>query len=333
VSSTTQQMASLFVPPSTICLPEFNLSSKAMQCALSISVWSGRKHDPNASEEIATLHHADSKAGRYNKLLLDRKALEEIQKIVSEARKEHAFLTLPWDDNGYRVLPAAAYFDHTEKMRDIRARFDAAVATLEGKFEALVGDANRWLGTLFQVDDYPGITMEFGRPKLSFPNELRDKFSFETKVMPLPNANDFRVSLGDEEKERVRRQIAVQVQAQLQVASRDLWQRLYDAVAHMSERLQAYKETEKGIEHPFRDTLVTNLVKLVDILPKLNVTQDLELERLAGDVRSSLIVDPERLRQSTVVRTETANAAAAIANKMAEYMNGFVPDTNKAVAA
>ena len=24
----------------------------------------------------------------------------------------------PWDDNGYRVLPAAAYMDHTEKMRE-----------------------------------------------------------------------------------------------------------------------------------------------------------------------------------------------------------------------
>jgi hypothetical protein len=29
-------------------------------------------------------------------------------------------MTLPRDDNGYRVLPAAAYVDHTEKMETSR---------------------------------------------------------------------------------------------------------------------------------------------------------------------------------------------------------------------
>ena len=33
--------------------------------------------------------------------------------------------------------------------------------------------------------------------------EIRDKFSFDVKVMPLPDANDFRVSLGDAEKEEI----------------------------------------------------------------------------------------------------------------------------------
>jgi len=39
------------------------------------------------------------------------------------------------------------------------------------------------------------------------PDELRSKFSFETKVMPPPDAGDFRVVLGDEEKERVKRMV------------------------------------------------------------------------------------------------------------------------------
>jgi hypothetical protein len=78
-----------------------------------------RKHDKDASEEIATRHGAQSDAGRYHKILLPKAALAEIQKIVSEARQEHYFMTLPWDDNGYRVLPAAVYMDHVEKMRTL----------------------------------------------------------------------------------------------------------------------------------------------------------------------------------------------------------------------
>src|SRR6266404_8942468 len=63
--------------------PETSLSSRAMLCTLSISMWSARKHDPDASEEIARLHTAANDAGRYNKLLIPRKSLEEIQKVSS----------------------------------------------------------------------------------------------------------------------------------------------------------------------------------------------------------------------------------------------------------
>ncbi|HVH88689.1 MAG TPA: hypothetical protein VM912_18370 [Terriglobales bacterium] len=40
-------------------------------------------------------------------------------------------------------------------------------------------------------------------------------------------------------------------------------------------------------------------------------------------VRTSLLVDPKELRKSDVVRTETAKAAAAIAEHMAGYMAGY----------
>jgi hypothetical protein len=271
-------------------------------------MWSARKHDREASEEIATIHGAKSDAGRYNKMLLPKEALAEIQKIMSEARHEHYFMTLPWGDDGYRVLPAAAYLDHTAKMREISNRFTPAVDHLVERFEHLVQEARVRLNGLFRETDYPS------------PAELRSKFSFETKVIPLPDAADFRVLLGDEEKERIKRQITATVEASLQVASRDLWQRLYEAVKHMADRLNAYRVSEERVEHPFRDTVVSNLVRLVEILPKLNVTRDPELERLTAQVGASLLVDPKELRQSESARTETAKAANAIAERMASYM-------------
>ena len=105
-------------------------------------------------------------------------------------------------------------------------------------------------------------------------------------------------------------------------------------MTHLAERLQAYQVTEEGVEHPFRDSIVTNLVRLVDILPKLNVTADLELERLATQVRASLLVDPQELRKSESVRSETAKAATVIAQRMAGYMAGYsVPAPNEGRAA
>ena len=298
----------------SILTSETCLSARAMLCSLSISVWSARKHDLEASEEIAQRHGAQADAGRYHKVLVPKAALSEIQKIVSEARQEHYFMTLPWDDNGYRVLPAAAYMEHTDKMRALSNRFTPAVETLATQLNQLLEEAKIRLGGLFRAEDYPA------------PEELRAKYSFETKVLPLPDANDFRVTLAEEEKERIKRQITASVEASLQVGSRELWQRLYEAVSHMAQRLQAYKVTGEGVEHPFRDSVVTNLVKLVDILPKLNVTGDAELERLAEEARASLLVDPQQLRSSEVLRTETAKTASAIASKMAPYL-GVYPAT------
>jgi hypothetical protein len=297
----------------TNSIPEVSLASRAMLCSLSICQWSARKHDPEASEEIAARHGAESNAGRYNKVLLPPQALADLKSIAGEARREHYFMTLPWDDAGYRVLPAAAYLDHTGKLREYSQQFAAAADAFADTFEQLVRDSRVRLGGLFRPEDYPTAS------------EIREKFSFETKVMPLPDANDFRVSLGEEETKRIQRQITATVEASLTVASRELWQRLYEAVSHMAERLSAYKVSEDGVEHPFRDTVVTNLVRLVEVLPKLNVTGDPELERMAEQVRRSLLVDPKELRKSEISRSETARAAAAIAQQMAGYMAGYQP--------
>jgi hypothetical protein len=283
-----------------------------MLCSLSISTWSARKHDRDASEEIAARHGAQPDAGRYQKVLLPRQALADIQKIVSESRQEHYFITLPWDDNGYRVLPAAAYMDHVEKMQSLSVRFTHAVEALMHQFSTLIDQARVRLGGLFRPQDYPTI------------EELRSKFSFETRVLPLPDAGDFRVALGEEEKARIARQITAAVESSVQVGSRELWYRLYEAVHHMAERLSSYQVTKEGVEHPFRDSVVVNLVKLVEVLPKLNVTADPELERLTDEVRAALLVDPQELRESATKRSDTAKAAAEIAARMSGYMAGYV---------
>jgi hypothetical protein len=73
----------------------------------------------------------------------------------------------------------------------------------------------------------------------------------------------------------------------------------------------------------FRDSIVTNLVKLVDVMPRLNVTGDPKLERLTDQVKASLLVDPAELRKSESVCTETATKAARIVQQLSAYMAGY----------
>jgi hypothetical protein len=89
--------------------------------------------------------------------------------------------------------------------------------------------------------------------------------------------------------------------------------------------LTEYNATEEGKGRKLYDSWVNNIVEIVDVLPKLNITKDQELERMAAAVRASLVVDPNELRKSEITRTDTARAAAEIAARMAAYMG--IPPT------
>jgi len=303
------------VPPQN----ETSLASEAMRCALSISAWSAYGFDRDASEEIAMIHGADKDSGRYNKRLIPRKELNEITQIIGRARRDHEFVTLPWGDDGYRLLPAAAFMEHTETMGRHAAEFKGAVSRLVGRFEDLVTKQSR-LGTLFKVEDYPGMRSEGGKLRFAFPGELRERFSFDTKVLPVTEAEDFRVKIGDEHRERIKRRIAESIQASLRVGTRELWERLYKVVSHMSVRMAEYNAAADGSKPKLFDSMITNIVEIVDVLPKLNIAADTELDRMAGEVRRALLVDPQELRKSEVVRSDTAREAADIAQRMAAYM-------------
>ncbi len=319
-------MTTAALPPSLFPLEvpmpskeESSLSSKAMLCTVSISAWSGYKYDREASEQIAEIHGAEKDSGRFNKRLVPRKELEEVTKIIGKARRDHEFVTLPWSDNGYRVLPATAYMDHTSTMRTNAAEFQAAVSRLAARFEELVTNQRR-LGTLFKVEDYPGMRDEGGKLRFIVPSELHARFSFETKVLPLPDADDFRVSIGDQDRERIKRQIVESIQASLRVGTRELWHRLYKVVSHMSQRMTEHNAAEEGNRPRLYDSMITNIVEIVDVLPKLNIAGDTELDRMAGEIRRSLVVDPKELRKSETMRADTAKAAVDIAQRMAAYM-------------
>jgi hypothetical protein len=218
--------------------------------------------------------------------------------------------------------------DHVAKMNENRAALFAAVDRLVARFEEVVRkqkEAPQELGTLFNINDYPGMREENGIVRFVSPNELRDEFSFATDVKPITDPSDFRVAINDAERERLKRRMAESVQASLHAATRDLWQRLYNVVAHMSTRMAEYNQAPDDDKPKLYSSMVTNIVEIVDVLPKLNIASDTELDRMASDVRKSLVVDLAEVRKSDALRNDTARAAAEIAQRMAAYMGMPLP--------
>jgi hypothetical protein len=275
------------------------ITEKAMLAAVHISVWTAVKHDRKVSREVADQHGAHQGAGRYNKQLLHGAVkLEELRTLAGQIRQYFYTVTLPWSDEGFRLLPANFYFDLMARMREFEASFDLAVDAFLRVYPEYIEQVRPELNGLFREEDYPS------------PEKLRTKFGVKLEVLPIPTGADFRVEMSAEEQARVAREIDANVRESLMRGTEDLWKRLREVVAHMVERLNEP-------ESRFHGSLVTNVLDLVDLLPRLNVNGDGDLNRFAEQIRQRLCNhSAQELKKHELLRVTTAADAANIVAEM-----------------
>ena len=271
------------------------ITEKAMLAAVHISIWTAVKHDRKVSRDVAHQHGAHQGAGRYNKQLLrGADKLDELRMLAGQIRQYFYKITLPWSDEGFRLLPANFYFDLMARMREFEASFEQGVESFLRVYPQYIEQVRPELNGLFREEDYPST------------DKLRNKFGIKLEVLPIPSGNDFRVTLSEEEQARVAREIDENVRQSLQKGTEDLWARLKGVVAHMVERLNEP-------ESRFHASLVTNICELVELLPRLNVNKDEELNRFAREIRDRLCGYTARdLKKNEILRAATANDAVQI---------------------
>lgn len=281
-----------------------HLSSKALLVELKISNWSGRRYDPSASLSVSETYNNDPDYARVNKALIAKEAIQRIYRIVYSARRCHYSMTLPWGDSGVRLLPGELYLEYTKKIGEYKRKFNAKVEEFLGKYPELMKQARNTLNGLFKDDDYPPL------------RTLRSKFCFELHFTPISEVNDLRINLREADKEKLKREMEYHHSKLQQEALTDLWQRLYETIKPMSDKLN----DPKGI---FRDSLVEKVHDLVNLLPKLNVTGDQHLTDLTNEIRQKLCNhSPAELRDMDGVRGQVAKDADDILERMKGYTGG-----------
>lgn len=266
-----------------------------MLANLSISKWGARKFDRKATQEVDTTHAAKG-AGRYNKLLVEESALKPIQTAESALRKLHDRLTLPWSDNGERLLPSKLFLDYTQQMRVAKDEFEKVVADLVRQYPGLVQAARNYLGTLYNPQDYPA--------------DISDKFSVSFSFMPVPKAGDFRVDVGAKDLEKIRAEITETVKVREAEATNECWTRVRAVVGRYAERLR--DEKSKVFQ-----TMIDDAKWLVLYLPALNIANDQGLNTIAKEIDDRLLcANVTTLRTNMAKRAEIVAAAENILSKM-----------------
>lgn len=280
------------------------IHARAMLVNLNIGQWSARKIDKKAAADVAAVNNVTSNRGAYYKSLVEGDCLERISKLVTQARAEHYRRTLPWSDNGPRVLSNLGYMDYMQAMSAYGQKFDALVLEFVNEYPFLRAEAQVKLGTLFSLSDYPALA------------HVADKFSFKTSVCPLPMGDDFRCDLGSEEVERIRAEITATTMDTATLAMKEAYGRVKEVVEKFVDRL-ALPDTV------FKASMVDNARDLAEILPTLNFTGDPALTEITERLKSQLCVyEVGDLRSNVEVRREAYNHAVAIKDDLMGYFSG-----------
>ncbi len=278
-----------------------SIGSSATLVELNISVWTGRKQDKGAADAVA--HENAAKAGTVtvNKnLLAGCEELADIQKLAGEARLAHHGFTLPWSDQGARLLPTTKYFDYLNYFSDRQARFEKLVDNLVSVYSLRVAEAQANLGALFVADEYPDA------------DEIARKFAFRYVFSPVPDVGDWRVDLGRDALSDLAEQYSRHYQSKLEETKAHTWEIVRAAMDAMLDRLADPGEGERATKQGtriFKDSLVSNMLDAVDKLAAFNITNDPSMADMRARLQQIMDgVTPEALREDATLRKDTRDA-------------------------
>ena len=100
-----------------------NLSARAVLVSLNIRTWSGCRQDKTIVQAASDKTSASKSALRGSKYIVPPSDLKPINTIASYLRTEHYRLTLPWIEEGWRMLEVAAFPRHRKLVKDSESAF------------------------------------------------------------------------------------------------------------------------------------------------------------------------------------------------------------------
>jgi hypothetical protein len=282
-----------------------SITSNCMVANLKIGAWQGYRLDREASRAVTESNNASADAARVNKHLVPKEALKDIIAAQGAVRTHFYTKTLPWKDNGDRLLTRKVYMSFMNEHARLADKFnDAVTHFVTVGYPKAIQQAEFRMGDLFSRDDYPSA------------QQLTHKFYIAMDVDAVVEAGDFRVALDDTELERVRASMEVAMQDRINRSMRDVWGRLSDTLGHFA--------TKMGSDGVFRNSTVSNLEDVVGLLPSLNVTDDPDLARILQTVEDTVLGHtPKELRDDVDLRSAAAQEAATIVHEMRGFMTAF----------
>lgn len=276
------------------------LQDRAMLMSLGISQWTARKLDKKASAGTAALYNTETTEVSTYKSTVSKKHLDKIQKIVGAARTMHYRYTTPYPSiKGQAVLATKMLPEYLKEGAKLNREFQNAVREFLSIYDDVRGEARVALGELYNDFDYPSV------------EELSRKFRMTFDPSPLPVGKHFSIPIDAEALAEMQAEIEERATEAFRESVTELWGRVYAVATAMAERMEP---DPSGKDKVFRDSVVDNIAELADILPKMNIAGDPNLDAMAERLQKELATyEPEKLRIDKGLRKEALKKAQDIA--------------------
>jgi hypothetical protein len=286
----TDNADTLIVPTEETAVRETASELRQTMGAVKLSFsWMGtqRKLSDAQTQQAANTFEASTDLLTASKRLIDTKtpAYRELTLIKSQATGYWRSVTLPYPQEGIRLIKQSDVAAFEEKMREYKDRLAAAAANLQLEYESLKEAARVKLGALYNPSDYPAslegvFNIAWEYPSVEPPNYLMT----------------FNPELYAQEQSRVHQRFETAVM----MAEDAFAARLEELIAHLVERLT---DEPDGTKKTFKSSAVENFREFYEEFRRMNVRSNAELERLIGQANNLVSgVDVKELRKNNDLR-------------------------------
>lgn len=281
------------------------IQNRAMLCDLTMTSFTGVKTSKKDTADLLESKQAQKGSASVIIKLIPQSALAPVTSVTTKIRAVHNQLTLPWAKNA-NLLPTTLFMDHTNLMNDGFAERDEAISEFCRIYPQLEGPARHALGDL----DFERLWVPVDQVRASFTHRIRH--------WPVPQGNDFRCELDEEDLARVKAQADADARDMWKGAMSEIHTRVVCVMQELIEKLEGYKvETDaygqQRTINTFRDSIFDAAAGLVDMIPHFNIDNDPDMTQLASNMQQVInTYSPERLRINQSARAQIIQSAKGI---------------------
>jgi hypothetical protein len=272
------------------------LKDKAVLVRLKRGSVTAHKKDRSATEMVEQ-QVGRTHMGNFSKHLLKNSShFKGVQTAMYDLYKYHVQNTLPWLDEGLRILPSNTYMEYTQEMDDYRALVQSAVRRLQFTWASEISQDAHRLGQLFNPDDYPDQS------------KLPDLFYVDLAFLPVPDTADFRVDISEQHKQSLTQAIHDAEQS----AATHVLEQLLEPLQRMAEKLRVPIGEDGAI---FRNSLTENLLDTAARMERINISEDQTIAAAIQQVKTlakTAVLRTDQLRENPTIRQDTATEVEAM---------------------
>jgi hypothetical protein len=284
------------------------LASRFVMVRINRRAWTGKVKDDDAAKELREHYNMDDDAFNVVRKLLAGRDVE-LSEVLSAQNTAYTYYA-------HNTIAMSA---HKGQKSAGRLRAQATLVDFLSAFSVLQGEYKKALSAFLAV--YAQRREEAAQRHPTMADKLPDSahignlFSLSIEVLPLPAATNFdRVLIPGALVEALTKRMIAQQEQAYKAGLKELLTGIVGEVERIAGQLTKLVEFDgEGRRPPVYDSLVGNLVNMLNLLDTSLAGENTELRALSTRLRVSLCSTPaKQLRENTALAEKVAVAAKSV---------------------